>query len=308
MLLSFITIVFVNILLTDLLLQNLSSFLMSRGIFGIDVNKPEKKKIPEEGGVSIVFSLILSFTLLSYIFKYEAGLLIIVTTLLICLLGFIDYFRNIPPYRKAGYCAGIGSIYSLYFMQNSDLSILSGISIIVIISFGYTVLVNGYNMLAGFNGLESGITVITSLTLSIYFFLKGFYTESSFAFITMTSYLVFWRWNKYPAKIFPGDSGTLVPASIFIGLSISSNTYIPLLFISAPHLLNIIIRFFSTGVCSRSDHKPLVYKDGLLHLPKNSYKSLIRLFILTGAKKEQHIVYFVYAVEILCCLSLFSVR
>jgi hypothetical protein len=81
--------------------------------------------------------------------------------------------------------------------------------------------------------------------------------------------------------------------------------WVPILFIMAPHLLNMLIKLFSTGVSSKSDFQPLVYKEGILHLPPKNYWSLIRLYLATGPKSEKSVVYFVLAVEVVCCSLLF---
>lgn len=296
----------VNAMITRILLKNLNYFLMDRGVYGIDVNKPGRIKIPEEGGLSITISLVISFGLLLVFFSKSWLILMIATTFLISLIGFIDHFRNIKPYPKFVYCMIVGSIYSVHFLQNNSLPLVPTILIILAIAIGYSVMVNAFNVLAGFNGLESGLAVISSTTLGIYYYFYNFHFEAGICFIVAVSFFVFWQLNKYPAKIFIGDSGSLVPASIYIGLAVVTRHWVPLLFVMAPHLINVFIKFLSTGVSSRSDHLPLQYKDGLLHLPSSkNYFSLIRLYLLTGPKKEQQIVNFVFMIEIICCISLF---
>ena len=108
-----------------------------------------------------------------------------------------------------------------------------------------------------------------------------------------------------PAQIFIGDSGSLVPASVYVGLTIVTRQWMALFVVMAPQLLNALIKYVSIGVSTRSDYAPLVYRDGLLHLPQRNYLSLIRLYLLTGPKHERQIVHFVYLVQLLFCLLLF---
>ena len=295
----------INLALTRLLLRNLNYYLMNRGIYGIDINKEEKIKIPEEGGISIVISLCISFVLIWVVFRSDWIWLLIFTSLLISTLGFIDHFRNIRPYPKFIYCAVIGSSYLFYILNDPAINPKTLIIAIIIIPIGYSVLVNAYNLLAGFNGLESGVTVIISVTMAIFFYSKGFTAEAGVSALVGGSYFVFWFLNKYPAKIFIGDSGTLLPLSIFIGLAIITRMWQPILFISAPHLINAAIKFLSTGVRSRSDLKPLIFEEGKLRLPEKYYMSLIRLILLSGPKHEKQIVYYIYTVEIFFCSLIF---
>jgi UDP-N-acetylglucosamine--dolichyl-phosphate N-acetylglucosaminephosphotransferase len=233
--------------------------------------------------------------------------LLLVTTFFIALIGFVDHFRNIRPYPKFVYCTIVGALFAYVFLSDPAYPVWYGIVAAGVIGVSYSVLVNAFNVLAGFNGLESGITVISSVTLAIYFALHGFMHEAGILLLVAVSYAVFYQLNKYPAQMFIGNSGTLVPPSIFVGLAVVTHQWIPVLFVTAPHLINIVIKYASTGVSSRSDHKPLVYKDGLLHLPPGGYLSLIRLYLKSGPKHEKQLVRYVYSIELLFCILLFVV-
>ena len=302
--LVFLIIAALSAILTRILLRNLNYFLMDKGIFGIDINKPNKPKIPEEGGISIVIAFVFSLFLFKYFFQIQWISLIIITTILISLIGFIDRVRNIKPFPKFTYCAIVGSVYSISYLQNPNFNIIYALLFLFLGSIFYSVLVNAFNLLAGFNGLESGVTIISSMALGIFFSFKGLYGAAGVLFLMATAYFVFWQLNKYPAQIFLGDSGTLVPASVYFGLAIVTTFWLPIIIVLAPHLLNAAIKFASTGISSRSDHQPLVFKQGKLYLPEKNYCSLIRLFLLTGPKSEKAIVYYVYAIESFFCFLL----
>ncbi|MFA5404092.1 MAG: hypothetical protein WC358_04080 [Ignavibacteria bacterium] len=303
----FIILVMINGVLTRILLQNLNYYLMDKGIYGIDINKSHLPKLPEEGGLSITISFVFSLILFWYYFSFENIAPLLITTPLICLLGFVDHFRNIKPYPKFFYTAVIGSVFSIYYIRMMPSSFVYSIMLVLVISISYAVLVNAYNLLAGFNGLESGVTMISGFALSIFFYYNGHRAEAGICYLLLSGYSVFWLFNKYPAKIFIGDTGTLVPPSVFFGLGLLTGHILPVVFVMIPHILNIVIKYISIGVKSRSDLKPLILKDGLLHFPEQKYYSLIRLFLLNGPKHEKHIVYYVYVIEIIFCISLFLI-
>jgi len=303
----FVILVMLNSVLTRILLQNLNYYLMDKGIYGIDINKENRPKIPEEGGISITISFSLSLVLFWYYFSNGVVAPLLVTTPIICLLGFVDHFRNIKPYPKFFYTAVIGSIYTIYYLRLLPNSLWMSLILVVAIGVSYAILVNAYNLLAGFNGLESGITIIIGFSLALFFYKGGHHAEAAICVLLLSGYAVFWSLNKYPARIFIGDSGTLVPPSVFFGLGLLTEHIVPVIFVMIPHILNIIIKYISIGVKSRSDLKPLVLKDGLLHFPEQRYYSLIRLYLLNGPKHEKHIVYYVYAIEIIFCIALFII-
>lgn len=67
---------------------------------------------------------------------------------------------------------------------------------------------NGFNMLAGANGLESGMALLTLGALSYLAFTVGNPIGGIIAVCMLAATLVFFFYNKYPASILPGDSFT----------------------------------------------------------------------------------------------------
>jgi UDP-N-acetylglucosamine--dolichyl-phosphate N-acetylglucosaminephosphotransferase len=299
------TIGLLNAVLTHVLLRNFSWILMKQGVVGLDVNKPDRPRIPEEGGIAITISLMISFALHTHFFGYRWMPLIMLTTLLIACIGVFDHFRELRPYPKMAYCALIGGIYSGSYLSDTSLGLPGAIVAFIAVALAYSLLVNAFNLLAGFNGLESGLAVLSSGALGTYFLVEGRAQEASIAFLVTISYAVSYNFNRYPAKLFIGNSGTLIPASIYVGLGLFTGEWLPVLFVMAPHLINGMIRFASTGVSSRSNFSPLIYRGGLLHLPPNSYLSLIRMYLKSGPKHERSIVRYVLALECAFCLLMF---
>jgi UDP-N-acetylmuramyl pentapeptide phosphotransferase/UDP-N-acetylglucosamine-1-phosphate transferase len=153
----------VNAVLTRILLRTISPFLLARGIYGYDVNKPAMTKVPEEGGVSIAVALVFSLLLYGYFFNLAWVSLLAITTALISLIGFVDRLRDIRPYPKFFYCAVAGSLYGISFLQDPNVGLYHALLFLFLGSVAYSVVVNSFNLLAGFNGLESGLAVISSL-------------------------------------------------------------------------------------------------------------------------------------------------
>lgn len=78
------------------------------------------------------------------------------------------------------------------------------------------------NMLGGFNGLETGMGVVYTLSLGIYAWTYGRNQASLLLLTACVALLAFLRYNWHPAKILPGDSltyllGSLVATGVIIG-------------------------------------------------------------------------------------------
>jgi UDP-N-acetylglucosamine--dolichyl-phosphate N-acetylglucosaminephosphotransferase len=65
-------------------------------------------------------------------------------------------------------------------------------------------------MAAGYNGLESGIAIITSSFMALITFIKGSNHGSTLIFLGLAgAATALWIFNRFPSKVFVGDIGTL---------------------------------------------------------------------------------------------------
>src|ERR1700694_800872 len=71
------------------------------------------------------------------------------------------------------------------------------------------VIVNAYNLIDGVDGLAGRLGVLTTSIFGAYFFIAGLPVYALLAFAMTGSLLAFLVFNRHPAKIFMGDSGSL---------------------------------------------------------------------------------------------------
>jgi UDP-N-acetylglucosamine--dolichyl-phosphate N-acetylglucosaminephosphotransferase len=98
---------------------------------------------------------------------------------------------------------------------------------LLLIPIGMVGASNAVNLLAGFNGLETGMGIVYFLGLGIFSLLHNSggadVLNGSVVFLTAFAALAgFIRYNWYPAKILPGDSltyllGSMVAAGVIVG-------------------------------------------------------------------------------------------
>jgi len=72
------------------------------------------------------------------------------------------------------------------------------------------VVVNSFNLIDGVDGLASTLGLLSMLIFGIYFFAVGMQAYSLLAFSLAGSLIAFLIFNHHPAKIFMGDSGSLM--------------------------------------------------------------------------------------------------
>ncbi len=107
--------------------------------------------------------------------------------------------------------------------------------------FTIVVITNSFNLIDGVDGLAGSLGLLTSLIFGIYFYATGQMLYSVMALSLAGSLIAFLVYNFYPAKIFMGDTGSLLIGllnSIFVikFISMASDPSYGLPLASAPAL------------------------------------------------------------------------
>ncbi len=210
-----------------------------RGITGKDMNKASKPDVAEMGGISVIFGLafavivaIFCFTYLKWI-KLDLTLLFagLLTVLLVGFIGIVDdligWRKGIRQWQHALFplfaalplmAARSGTnIISLPFFGLVPLGIYYSL---VLVPIGVTGASNAFNMLAGFNGLEAGLGLISAVTLLVIAISNGHFEAAILLAALAGALLAFLWYNWFPAKIFGGDSLTLMNGAAIAAASI----------------------------------------------------------------------------------------
>ena len=72
------------------------------------------------------------------------------------------------------------------------------------------VVINSFNLIDGIDGLAASLGIMTMLIFGTYFYMVGFQAYALLAFSLGGSLIAFLIFNHHPAKIFMGDSGSLM--------------------------------------------------------------------------------------------------
>jgi len=199
----------------------------ARGFVGKDMNKKEKPLVAEAGGIaviiSIIFSLFLYIFFKTFVLKTETHIIevlaFIITLLLACFIGFIDdilgWKKGISGWKKilmtipiaiplAVINAGHSTMH-IPFIGTIDFGLVYPIILVPLAIIGTT---NGYNLLAGYNGLEAGLGIIIFTAFFIAFFITQQPWLMLITAIILATLIAFFIYNKYPAKVFPGNCFT----------------------------------------------------------------------------------------------------
>ncbi|MBC7946794.1 MAG: undecaprenyl/decaprenyl-phosphate alpha-N-acetylglucosaminyl 1-phosphate transferase [Chitinophagaceae bacterium] len=72
------------------------------------------------------------------------------------------------------------------------------------------VIINSFNLIDGIDGLAASLGILTMLIFGTYFFITDYHAYALLAFALAGSLIAFLIFNHHPAKIFMGDSGSLM--------------------------------------------------------------------------------------------------
>jgi len=230
------------------------------GIVGKDMNKYDKPKVAEMGGVPVVmafvFSLLFYIGVLTFYYGNQSNVIpalaCISTLLIIAVIGMIDdilgwkvglrqkhkVLLTIPAAFPMMFINAGHSTIFLPFFGELDLGIIYPL---IIVPLGIIGAANGFNMLAGYNGLEAGMGVILLSTLGVIAYLSGNGFVSLIAFVMVFALLAFLKYNWYPAKVFPGDTLTYSVGAVIAIVAILGNMERVAVFIYALYFLDFLL-------------------------------------------------------------------
>lgn len=149
------------------------------------------------------------------------------------LVGAVDDVKNLMPFNKffwqlvcaCGACAfgiTIGGVVNPVTKEIVSLGAWTyPITVLYLVSFA-----NIINLIDGIDGLASGITAIAAVTLFAISALAGHLDAMAFAAALAGATLGFLRWNFNPAKIFLGDSGSLLLGFTIGVISLEGSTHV----------------------------------------------------------------------------------
>lgn len=266
--------------------------LKNADIVGRDIHKFTKPEVAEMGGIGILFGFALAIMLGVYLYpEWQSQLTItLIVILLTGIIGMVDDLIMLSSKEKLIllWIAGL----PIMWVTPPNVSIIYMLSIPIAVS----VASNLTNMLAGLNGIETGLGVIalTSLTLSCIIMNK--YDVAIISFSMLGALLAFLFYNKYPANVFPGDVGTLIIGASIAIIAFIGRVKIIALIVLLPNIIDGILKFRSAGVMERQKHQPTQVKEnGLLVVPQGGFNSLIRSILKKPMKESQvvHIIWFI---------------
>ena len=263
-------------------------------IVGKDIHKSWKPVVAEMGGFGILFGFIIGMFSGIYMHDIIAFKLVVVLVviLLVGIIGIADDLLALSSKEKFFllFLAGLPLIWA----APPNVGLLYLITIPIALSIGS----NLTNMLAGLNGIESGLGIISMTSLTIACIILGKYDVTIISMSMLGALIAFLYYNRYPAKIFPGDTGTLIIGAAIVCIAFIGRVKLIAFIVLMPNIIDAALKFYSAGFMNRQQQKPTQLNDeGKLVRPAVGFKSLNRL-VLRKPIAEKDAVKIIWAIGI----------
>ncbi|MEM3737437.1 MAG: hypothetical protein QXJ75_05070 [Candidatus Bathyarchaeia archaeon] len=293
-------------IVVDRLTNPIGNFMKSRGIVGVDVHKLDKTVIPEMCGLVIILGVTTSAGLLCWFLpKYWSKFLALILVVAIAaVVGYIDYLSHWRAKVKVAACAAACipilltpgtyvSHPSAPFIGELRLTILYPLILVPVFT---TLMANAANMIDVLNGAMPITSAIAGIFLFLTALLFGRLEAAAMYLSLVACLLAYYRFNRYPAKVFTGDIGSLGVGAAFGAIAVMGGLEILTLIAFLPAMINGSLNLSSVGrLFERREisQRPIVLlPDGRLSASqmREAPITLTRLLLASGPLRESEIV------------------
>jgi UDP-N-acetylglucosamine--dolichyl-phosphate N-acetylglucosaminephosphotransferase len=258
----------VSFVVVIIFMPNAIKMLREKRITGIDVHKHDKPEIPKGGGFVLLFAMVFALLVVVGLTTFQifsvdmVGLFAaLISILLASMIGLLDDQLDFSNRAKVilPMVATIPMIAVSVGTPTMNIPFIGTVNFgvayaLVIVPLMMTFIVDSTNMYGGMNGLEVGLSSINASGLILYIFLIQVMQGSAVspeqlqagivAAALLGASLGFLIFNKYPAKVLPGDVGRLpLGAAIAAALIIGNMDRFAILMYT-PFAINFVLYLF----------------------------------------------------------------
>lgn len=255
-------------------------------------------------GIVIFISIGVTLTVFDSFMIYENPYLLC-SVLIVAIIGLFDDIKETAPLIKI---SALTLAYIFLYMEGfliNDLGILLGVSLelnlmvaFIFSSIAVIIFTNSFNLVDGLDGLAGTIAFIIFSSFLLIGIKNNDQLLTTIPILFMTSLVVFLFYNWHPAKVFMGDSGSLMLGFVISVLGIKAINYIEpisILYIVAIPVLDTLF-----VIIRRVLNKISPFRPDRMHL-----HHILMLFF--NGKVKKTVICIVFIQLILSSLGLFVV-
>ena len=202
---------------------------------------PDKRKehitpIPTMGGIASVLGMMTGCLLWYHFTRDSFTVTFFFSVAILFAIGIMDDLRNLPARYKMAMQIAVGCLIAFSGVRLTSFNGMLGIyDLPFTAQYTFTILAvvgitNAFNLIDGIDGLAGGLGFMSLVILGLFLILSGDVNSAIIAFALGGGLLGFLYYNFNPARIFMGDTGSLVlgfVVSVLCIRLIQLNTNVP---------------------------------------------------------------------------------
>ena len=243
-----------------------------------------KKGTPTMGGISFIISIIISLVIAMFLdsenMKYY--FLFIYTTISFSIIGYIDDMLIVVKKKNDGLAPRkklmLQILFSVIFyilvtfiykdinyihIPVLDYKLNISYLYLIFLVFWQTGFSNAVNLTDGLDGLATSVTIITTSTFALLAYKENNFPVLVFCLTIVGALIGFLKFNRNPAKIFMGDTGSLALGGILAAISVILHKEIAFLFIGLVYILETLSVIIQVAYFKKTGKR--IFKMSPLH-------------------------------------------
>ena len=276
------------------------NWLTAKGEVVQDYHKPDRPSIPRPAGPALVVGIVAAEIVL-YLLTWDTKVIAILLTAVISFfVGFVDDKKVLPGWFKPVTLIIAAIPLVVLGAHESHLNLEFGRVAIPLLYIPLILVIipvagNTINSIDVLNGVASGFVIIAMIPLLVSIAIFGSNEVFIAALPLLFGTIALYKYHKFPSKIFPGDSGTLLMGAMYGAIAIAGNSEIVGVIAILPAVMNSFL--FLASVKKIVEHRkvksrPVVLSDDFklaASKEKNAPSTLVRLILVDGPLSEKDI-------------------
>ena len=243
-----------------------------------------KKGTPTMGGISFIIAIVISLIVAMFLdsSNIQYYILFIYTTISFSIIGYIDDMLIVVKKKNDGLAPRkklmLQILFSVIFYilvtfiykdvnyihipvlgYNLNISYFY----IIFLVFWQTGFSNAVNLTDGLDGLATSVTIITTSTFALLAYKENNFPVLVFCLTIVGALVGFLLFNRNPAKIFMGDTGSLALGGILAAISVILHKEVAFLFIGLVYILETLSVIIQVAYFKKTGKR--IFKMSPLH-------------------------------------------
>ena len=243
-----------------------------------------KKGTPTMGGISFIIAIVISLIVAMFLdsSNIQYYILFIYTTISFSIIGYIDDMLIVVKKKNDGLAPRkklmLQIIFSVIFyilvtfiykdvnyihIPVFDYNLNISYFYIIFLVFWQTGFSNAVNLTDGLDGLATSVTIITTSTFALLAYKENNFPVLVFCLTIVGALIGFLLFNRNPAKIFMGDTGSLALGGILAAISVILHKEVAFLFIGLVYILETLSVIIQVAYFKKTGKR--IFKMSPLH-------------------------------------------